>query len=282
MTEEIKFTKDFISETGLQYHIRLKPGDIPGYVLLPGDPGRVLKIVKYWDEAVKKAEHRQYITYAGKYKGVPIAVTSTGIGGPAVAIAVEELARVGAHTFIRVGSTGAIQPEIKCGDLIISTGAVRFDGASKQYVRVEYPAVASYEVVLALIEACESLGFRYHVGITVTSDSFYTGEGRPGFKGYWQSFMDKLVDDLRRARALNFEMEAATLFTLANLFGLRAGAICAVYDNMITEEVKIGAGEEDAIRAANEAVKILFEWDNLKRELKKKYFYPSLLRRVIK
>jgi len=162
------------TETGLQYHIQCKPGDVAPYVLLPGDPDRVARISKYWDERREVARHREYVTHTGKYKGAPISATSTGIGCPAAAIAVEELLRVGAHTFIRVGTTGAIQPEIKVGDLVISRAAVRLDGTSKQYVRVEYPAVAHHEVVLALIEAAETLGVRYHVGITASTDSFYT------------------------------------------------------------------------------------------------------------
>ena len=141
----------------VQYHICLKPGDVSRYVLLPGDRDRVSKITASWDEAKEVAKNREYLTHTGFYKGVRISVCSTGIGSPAAAIAVEELANVGAETFIRVGSTGSIREECKCGDLIISTGAVRLEGTSKQYVRAEYPAVASYDVVASLVEAAESL-----------------------------------------------------------------------------------------------------------------------------
>ncbi len=266
------------TETGLQYHIQCKPGDVAPYVLLPGDPDRVARISKYWDERREVARHREYVTHTGKYKGAPISATSTGIGCPAAAIAVEELLRVGAHTFIRVGTTGAIQPEIKVGDLVISRAAVRLDGTSKQYVRVEYPAVAHHEVVLALIEAAEALGVRYHVGITASTDSFYTGQARPGFKGYSQSWMKNLIPDLRAARVLNFEMEASTIFTLSNIYGARAGAVCAVLANRVTDEFVMDAGVEDAIKVANEAVKILYEWDKIKEEKGKPHLYPSLLR----
>ena len=172
------------------YHLMLKPGDIAPYVLLPGDPERVPKIAEFWDESKEVARHREYVTYTGRYKGTEISATSTGIGGPSAAIAVEELAQVGAKTLIRVGSTGSIQKDITVGDLIIATGAVRLDGTSKQYVRAEYPALANYEVVLALIEAAESLGVKYHLGIIASTDSFYTGQGTPSFSGYWQSWMN--------------------------------------------------------------------------------------------
>jgi len=244
----------------VQYHIRLKPSDVSRYVLLPGDRDRVPKITASWDKAKEVAKNREYLTHTGFYKGIKISVCSTGIGSPAAAIAVEELANVGAEIFIRVGSTGSIREECKCGDLIISTGAVRLEGTSKQYVRVEYPAVASYDVVAALVEAAESFGYRYHVGITATTDSFYCGQARLGFKGYKQSLIDDLIPDLRAANVYNFEMEAATIFTLASLFGLRAGAVCAVFANRVTDEFKV-VGEEEAGKTATEAVKILHEWD---------------------
>ena len=265
------------TEEGLQYHLMIKPGDVAPYVLLPGDPERVKMIAKYWDEAKHIATHREFVTYTGRYKGAPISATSTGIGSPSTAIAVEELLRVGAHTFIRVGTTGAIQPYIDVGDVVISIGAVRLEGTSKQYVMVEYPALAHYEVVLALIEAAEELGVKYHVGITASTDSFYTGQGRPGFKGYTQSWMKNIIPDLQAAKVLNFEMEAATIFTLANIYGARAGAVCAAIANRVTGEFIPGKGVEDMIKVANEAVRILYEWDEMKKSKGKKYFYPKLL-----
>lgn len=266
------------TKEGKQYHIQCAPGEVAPYVLLPGDPARVFRIVKYWDEAKEIARHREYITFTGKYKGTPISTTSTGIGGPAAAIAVEELLRVGAKTFIRVGTTGAIQKEINIGDIIISTAAVRLDGTSRQYINLEYPAVASYDVVLALIEAAEILGIRYHIGITASTDSFYTGQGRPGYQEYMLSWMKNIVPDLQKARVLNFEMEAATIFTLANIYGARAGAVCAAIANRVTDEFIADAGVEETIKVANEATRILHEWDKLKESKKKKHFYPSLLR----
>ncbi len=265
-----------VIEGGKQYHIEVAPGEVSRYVLLPGDPGRADKIAKTWDEYKLIARHREYTTYTGKYKNVPISVTSTGIGGPSAAIAVEELLRVGADTFIRVGTTGALQPGIGLGDLIISTGAVRLDGTSKQYVMTEYPAVANYEIIMALVEAAETLGARYWLGITASTDSFYLGQGRPGYKDYIQSWAKTIVTDLQAAGILNFEMESSTIFTISNIYGARAGTICAVVANRVDNTFKPGAGIDTAIKVANEAVKILSEWDELKQEKGKKWFYPSL------
>ncbi|RLF78581.1 nucleoside phosphorylase [Palaeococcus sp. (in: euryarchaeotes)] len=265
------------TEEGYQYHIACKPGDVSRYVLLPGDPDRVPKISALWDEAKEIAYHREYRTHTGRYKGVPISVVSTGIGAPSTAIAIEELAAIGADTFIRVGSTGAIQPGMEIGDLIIAKAAVRLEGTSKQYVRVEYPASADYEVTLALIEAAESLGMRYHVGITASTDSFYVGQARPGLKGYFPSMARDLIDDLRQANVTNFEMEAATIYTLASIYGLRAGCVCAVFANRITNEFGT-KGEREAAIVANEAVKILHEWDEEKERKGKRYWFPGLKR----
>jgi len=263
-------------DKGMQYHIQCKPGDVARYVLLPGDPERVDVISSFWDEREEIAYHREFKTHTGKYKGVSISATSTGIGSPSAVIAVEELARIGADTFIRVGSTGAIQPEISVGDVIISSAAIRLEGTSKDYVRVEYPASAHYEVILALIEAAETLGVKYHVGITASTDSFYLGQGRPGYGGYEQSFSKNILHDLRRAKVLNFEMEASAIFTIANLYGLRAGSIAVVFANRITDEFEV-VSQEPLARVANEAVKILYEWDEIKNEKRKKYLYPSLV-----
>jgi uridine phosphorylase len=267
------------TEEGLQYHIRCKPGDVAEFVLLPGDPERVQWISSFWDERWEVARHREYVTHTGRYRGVAISATSTGIGGPATAIAVEELLRVGASTFIRVGTTGAIQPRIEVGDLIIASGAVRLDGTSRQYVRVEYPAFAHFEVVLALIEAAESLGARYHVGVVASTDSFYTGQARPGFRQYEQSWMRDLIPDLQRAGVLSFEMEASTLFTLSNIYGARAGAVLAAVASRVKNELVENAGVEDAIRVANEAVRVLYEWDQAKTLRGRAFITPSLFMR---
>lgn len=265
--------------SGKQYHLMISEGDVARYVLLPGDPERVPKIAGTWDRSWHVATHREYVTYTGEYRGVRISATSTGIGGPSTAIAVEELLRVGADTFVRVGTTGSLKRDIGVGDLVISIAAARFDGASKAYIFPEYPAVASYEVVLALIEAAESLGARYHVGITASTDSFYVGQGRPGFRDYMPPWSREIVRILREANVINFEMEAATIFTLSSIYGARAGAICAVIANRETGEFVPDAGVDTMIRVANEAVRILSEWDSIKQRVGKKHFYPGMLRR---
>ena len=245
-------------------------------MLLPGDPERVPKIARLWDKAKKVAHHREYQTYTGKVGGAPISATSTGIGCPSLAIGVEELAAVGADTFIRVGSSGSIQRNVKVGDVVISSAAVRLEGTSKEYVRVEYPAAANYEVLIALIEAAEKLGYRYHVGITASTDSFYLGQGRPGLKGYTQSFAKNIMRDLQAARVLNFEMETAALFTIANVYGFRAGSVCAIFANRVTGEFGMGAGEMTSAEIATEAVKILARMDIEKKKAKKLYWVPGL------
>jgi len=259
---------------GKQYHIACRKGDLAEYLLVPGDPERVPKIVSFWDSA-KVSCHREFRSFTGKFKRVPISALSSGIGPACMAIVVNEASRVGVHTFIRIGNTGAIQKDIDCGDLIISTAAVRLDFTSNCYVMPEYPAVASYEVLLALIEAAESLGIdNYHIGITVTTADFYAGQNRPAAS---ISRMEDLLPTLQKAKVLNFEMKTATLFTLASLYGLRAGSVCAVYANRCRNEFKSGAGEEIAIKVANEAAKILYEWDAKKRRKKKHWLFPSLL-----
>ncbi|MEM4848041.1 MAG: nucleoside phosphorylase [Ignisphaera sp.] len=172
-------------------------------------------------------------------------MTSTGIGAPSTAIAVEEHARVGAEIFIRVGTTGALKREIGIGDLIIPTASVRLESTSRHYIMPEYLAVASYDVILALIEAAEILGVKYHIELTASSDSFYVGQERPGFKGYLSPYQKGLIEYLVNANVLNFKMESSVIFILANIYGLKAGAICAVIANRATNEFVPEAGVED-------------------------------------
>lgn len=266
-----------ITKEGLLYHIHLKPGDVPRYVLLPGDPGRIPLITKFWDESKLVAEHRGFVTYTGRYRGTAVAATSTGIGGPSTAIVLEELLRAGADTFIRVGTSGALWNHIKLGDLVISSAAMRLDGVSKIYVDPEYPAAASYDVLLALIEAAEVLGVRYHVGITASSDSFYVGQGRPGFRGYLPERWRGIERKLKELNILNFEMEASTIFTLAGIYGVRAGAVCVAIANRATDEFDPEVGLVDLVRVANEAVRILHEWDALREAREKKYLSLKLV-----
>ena len=265
-----------VTEDRRQYHLEVKEGDVAKTVLLPGDPQRVERISSLWDSFREVASHRQFVTHTGKYKGVDISACSTGIGGPGMAIVIEELANVNVKSFIRVGSCATLKRDIRIGDLIISTAAVRLDGTSEQYVRPEYPASASHEVVLALIEAAENLGLTYHLGISASTDSFYPGQSRPGYKGYFQSFSTTLIDDLQRANVANFEMEAATLFTLGNIYGFRTGAVCAVYANRVLDEFAV-KGEMDVIKCGNEAVKVLKEIDDEKSAAGKDHWSRRVL-----
>ncbi len=249
----------------IQYHVELAEGDVANTVLLPGNPERVDKLKAIWDTAEEVAHHREYRTATGTYDEVPISVTSTGIGSPSAAIALEELARIGVDTFIRVGSCGAIQEQMAVGDLVISTGGVRQEGTSSDYIRQDYPAVAHEEVVSALVAAAERLDFAYHVGITMSSDSFYTGQGRVGYDGYDPNVSESLIEELRQANVKNIEMEAAALMTLANVYGLRAGAVCSVYANRVTGEFRT-EGEHRAAECASLAVKLLVRMDEIKQE----------------
>ena len=263
------------SGEGVQYHISAKRGQVGNYVFLPGDPDRVPKIAKFWDSAREVSSHREYRIWSGQVGETVVSACSTGIGCPAAAIAVEELSRIGANTFIRVGSCGSLTPDLDCGDLAISTAAVRLDGTSKQYVAAEYPAAASYDVVLALIEAAEKLGKNYRAGYTASTDSFYVGQGRPGVEGYLPPDADKLVETLRRQHVVTMEMEASTIFTLAGIYGFRSGCVLAVYANRATNKFEV-KGEEDACRVAVEAVRILSKWDADRQRAGKRHWSPSI------
>lgn len=263
---------------GKQYHIDLKAGDVARYVLTPGDPARVGKIAGLWDSAREVGFHREYHTMTGTYKGVDISCISTGMGAPSYIIGVDELCRIGVDTFIRVGTTGGIQKDQQLGDLVISTGAVRFDGASKDLVTAEYPAVADYEVLMALIQAAEEYTFRYHVGITASFDTFYTGQGRPALNGYLPSFKENVYKDMQMAGVLNFEMEVSSLFTFTNIFGKRGGAVCTIIANRVTDEFEISEEfEKRAGLVASRAITILADWDEKKKKAGKRFLYPGIL-----
>jgi uridine phosphorylase len=262
---------------GVNYHLRIGPADIAPTVLLPGDPDRVALISAGWDVFREVGRNREFVTHTGQIKNEPVSAISTGIGNPAMATVVESLTRLGASTLLRIGTTGCIQPGIELGDLIIASGAVRLDGASQAYVRPEYPAAAHYEVVMALIEACEMLGYRYHVGITASTDSWYLGQGRPGRDNYAPSFSQTLLPDLQQAGVLNFEMEASALLTLAGLYRLRAGAIFAVVANRLEDSFQV-TGIEQAVAAANQAVVLLAEMDREKAAAGVNFWHPGLRR----
>ncbi len=213
----------------LQPHLKIKQGDIGPYVLLPGDPGRIKRIVKYWDEAKEIVFNREFLTYTGMYKGIPISATSTGIGSPSAAIAVEELSNVGAKVFIRVGTCGALKKEIQPGNLIIPSRALRNEGTTPEYVESGFDAVPAPEVFDALQQAAKELGKVYFVGVNRTHDAFY----EPA-----QNFLRLTeIPEYKSGVLVSSEMECSTVFVTARLRGLKAGAVLAVNTSEPLEEI---------------------------------------------
>lgn len=205
------------------YHIAMEPGDVGRYVLLPGDPGRVEKIGCRFDNPREVAYNREFHTITGTLDGVPVSVTSTGIGGPSLAICVEELHMIGADTFIRVGTCGGMALKVKTGDIIVSTGAIRQEGTSKEYMPLEFPAVSDYDTTTALVQACRELGYPMHTGVIQSKDSFY-GQHNPErmpiantLLNNWQAWL--------AGGCLASEMESGTLFILASYLGARASSV---------------------------------------------------------
>ena len=212
-----------------EYHVNLTKGDVGEYVILPGDPGRCEKIAQYFDNPVLVANNREYVTYTGTLNGVKVSVTSTGIGGPSAAIALEELVHCGAHTFVRVGTSGGMQKEVLGGDVVIATGAIRLDGTSKEYAPIEYPAVANFDVVMALKESAKELNHPYHVGVVQCKDSFY-GQHSPESMPIASELQNKWEAWIRTG-ALTSEMESATLFIVGSTRRVRVGAVLLVVAN---------------------------------------------------
>lgn len=215
-------------------HLLLKKGDISDIVLLPGDPGRVEMFRELLDDFELLASNREYVIAKGKYRGVAITICSTGIGASSTEIAVLELIEIGARALIRIGGTGALKEEINCADMIISTACMRGGGVSDFYAPKEYPAVASFEVVDALIQACEQHDQPYQKGIGASVGSFFAGQAR---EALGRSFHPAdLIERYQNLNILNMEMEAETIMTLGSIFGVLTGAICAVHANRITNE----------------------------------------------
>ena len=234
-------------------HVEIGQAVLPRCVLLPGDPGRVPIIGKGWESYREISFAREFRLAAGRTHGAELAACSTGIGGPSTEIAVLELAEAGPDTFIRVGTCGGLQPDIAPGDLVIHNAAVRLTGTVDAYVGREYPSVSDLAVANALIAACEELGHSFHIGLTASTDSFYAGQSNPIPVGQDWPVDDSIVERLRASRIATFEMEAATLFVLGSLFGLRTGSICAVGSNRLTKE---RMEPEGAVRRACEAASL--------------------------
>lgn len=251
----------------MQYHVHLRPEDIGKYVLLPGDPGRCELIASYFENPRFIAANREYTTYTGTLLGEPVSVTSTGIGCPSTAIAVEELVKLGAHTFIRVGTAGGIQEDGRSGDLAIVTGAIRDEGTTSHYLPIEFPAIADLDVVLALRSAAVRSGLPYHLGVSHSKDSFY-GEIEPERMPVADRLLSRWTA-WKSGGAICSEMEAAALFIIAGMHRKRAGGIMLIIgdptENPQTPEeiarLKALRDVNRPIGVAMEALKLLIEQD---------------------
>lgn len=230
----------------VQPHLLVETGDVRDVVLMPGDPGRVERIAARCDDHSEVARNREYLVVDAEYDGQPLTICSTGIGSPSAAIAAEELAAVGGKTFLRVGTTGALQPDIEVGDVVVATGAAKEEGTTRRYESVEYPAVPTFETVQALVEAAEARGEAVHRGPVVTDDAYYAET-------------ESRVADWQAAGLLAVEMEAAALFTLARRKGLQAGALCTVDGNLVagTQKTEAEAGEELPAKARNNVERMI-------------------------
>lgn len=240
-------------------HLMCGPGDIAEIVLLPGDPGRVEMFESLCEEFTIIASNREYVVGTGKYHGTPVSVCSTGIGAPSTEIAILELMEMGAKALIRIGGTGVIDPRIKCGEMVINTAAMRLGGSSSFYAPPEYPAVASYEVVECLTDACRSAGLTHWRGICASVGSFFAGQGRPimGKRFYPEDF----IQQYQTMNIVNMEMEAETILTLGSLFGALTGSICAVHANRATDEwmQDFASSQQTMCKVALEAVCLLHQ-----------------------
>ena len=225
-----------------QYHIQVAKGEVGRYVILPGDPKRCEKIAAHFENPRLIADSREYVTYTGYLEGEKVSVTSTGIGGPSAAIAMEELSRVGADTFIRVGTSGGMALEVKSGDVVIASGAIRMEGTSREYAPIEFPAVANIEVVNALAASAKELGATYHTGIVECKDSFY-GQHSPETKPVSYELENKWEAWLRLG-CLGSEMESAALFTVASYLRARCGTVLLAVGNQ--ERAKKGLDNPQA------------------------------------
>ena len=248
------------------YHLKLSKKSIKGarIALLPGDPGRVPVIASAINNegCAEIACNREFRTWLADIDTHPVVITSTGIGGPSAAIAIEELAQLGIKTFIRVGTTGALQRYIKAGDVVITTASVRIDGTSEHYAPIEYPAVADYGVLNALVEAAKAIKVRCHVGITASSATFYPGQERVDtFSRYVIRNLAGSKKEWEHLGVLNYEMESATLLTMCNALGLRAGCVTGVISERSKKEKIVGimikTAESNAIAVAVAALKQL-------------------------
>ncbi len=245
------------------YHIHCAMGEVGRYVILPGDPGRCAAIAAHFDNAVKVAQNREYVTYTGTLLGEKVSVCSTGIGGPSAAIAMEELVKLGADTFIRVGTCGGIDIDVRSGDIVVATGAIRYEHTSMEYAPIEFPAVSDFGIAAALTEAAAELGYRVHTGVVQCKDSFYgqhSPEASPVFyelKQKWESW--------KRLGVKASEMESAALFVVAAALGVRCGSCFHTVWNQEREaaglDQQMSEDTSAAVKVGVEALKKIIEKD---------------------
>ena len=257
----MKYSEDL----GKQYHIHVSENEVGRYVILPGDPKRCEKIAKYFDDPVLIADSREYVTYTGTLDGVRVSVTSTGIGGPSASIALEELVRCGADTFIRIGTCGGMQTEVKSGDVVIATGAIRMEGTTKEYAPIEFPAVADLDVTNALRSAAREMKLPHHVGVVQCKDSFY-GQHSPEIMPVSYELMNKW-EAWKKLGCLASEMESAALFVVSSFLKVRCGSCFLVVANQEREkeglENPVVHDTDMAVRLAVEALRKLIKEDSL-------------------
>lgn len=246
----------------LLYHIKLSKENTAKYAILPGDPGRVEKIARLLDKPKQIGCNREYTSYEGYIEGEKVLVVSTGIGGPSTAICVEELAQIGVETFIRVGTCGGMQQNVNPGDIVIANGAIRMEGTSREYMPIEFPAVANFDVTNALVKASKNLAYPYHVGVVQAKDSFYS-QHNPDSMGVADELNSKWKAWIKGG-CLASEMESAALYIVSSVRGLKSGAVfhcvwnqeqenCGMPQNNMTEDTTA------AIKTAIEAIRILIK-----------------------
>ncbi len=254
------------SENERMYHIGVGPGDVGRYVILPGDPKRCAKIAKYFENAKQVGDNREFISFTGTLDGVPVSVTSTGIGGPSASIAVEELHMCGADTFIRVGTAGGMDLDVQSGDVVIANGAIRMEGTTKEYAPIEWPAVPDFRLTTELVQAAEGLGFRHHVGVVECKDAFY-GQHKPEELPVSYELLPKW-EAWNRLGCKASEMESAALFTVGAYLRVRTAAVLFIVSNQ--ERARQGMPNliehdtDKAIRTAVEGIRRMIRLDREK------------------
>ena len=254
---------DYMNGTGVQYHLRIKKGDVGRYVIMPGDPKRVKLIASYLTDSKMIADSREYITYTGKINDTLVSVCSTGIGGPSASIAMEELYKCGADTFVRIGTCGGIKLDVMGSDIVIATGAIRTEGTSREYAPIEYPAVADFDVTTCIKQAAINLNLKHHLGVVQCKDSFY-GQHSPDEMPVSYELNNKW-EAWKRLGVLASEMESAAMFTVSAKLGTRCGSLFFTVANQ--ERGLLGLDNpqfhdtDSAIRTSVEAVRLLIEKD---------------------